>query len=66
MKPEELLLELSRIVSEYMKPDDAREVLPKVERDKVKYVLVELDIRKIKPISDADHEIIRDLAYYFV
>ena len=62
---DDLIEQLKGIVQRYLSETDASELLPYVKGDTVKYVLVELERRRLKTVDEADGEVIKDLYFHF-
>jgi hypothetical protein len=58
-------MELTHLLSKYLSDHDAVKIKAHLSKNKVRYVLAELDRLKVKDISEADREIIKDIFFYY-
>ncbi len=65
MKREELLEELRRIVRDYLPSDDGEELANQVDKDNVRFVLLQLEQKKEKPLTKEDEDILAEVSFNF-
>ena len=66
MDRNDLLEKLHGIIDTYVSDESkASELKKEIRREKVKYVLGEIEQYRKKPFSSKDQEIIKDLFFYF-
>jgi len=65
MKREELLIELRRIVREYTAHEVGSALAEQVNKDNVRYILMELEKMKQKPIKERDDAILAEISFNF-
>lgn len=66
MKENNLLIELHRIIDEYIDDESRKIALKKdINQTKIKYILSELEKLRFKEFTESDKNIIKDLYYYF-
>lgn len=62
----ELFLNLKKLIDYYIENKEvANELISEIEPSKVKYILGELDEKKIKEYSAEDKEVIKDIFFYY-
>ena len=65
MDESELIKKLVKILEEYLDADQLNRLKSDICKNKLRYVLLELDQHKVKEISDKDRDTIADMTYYF-
>jgi len=66
MDKDSLQVNLNYLVNKYIKNDSIIEHLQtEIKKGKAKYILVEIDHNKCEAYTEADAEMIKDIAFYF-
>ena len=65
MKREELIEDLGRIVREYLPAGEGEILAAKINKDNVRYILIQLEDKAIGKISKEDEALLAEVAFYF-
>lgn len=65
MKRDELLEELRRIVRDYLPSDEGEKLAGQINKDNVRFILLQFEERKTKPPTKEDEEVLAEVSFYF-